>query len=458
MFRPGIGIGSHVRRTGRILAKGTTLLVGCVLLARCGASAPTITKPPEVVRSHIYPLPLDNVLAQTLALMREKGWMVKRAGNALLTNWQGAGSGLVSYRIYGQTVGAGLCTIRVERLVATPASGYTFMGPGDIRETDSRVSGHNASLNPAYVPSDTSKFQVDAVNDAAVGTTPPAGMVLTQQRRDADLELELQQQIDPTQMVALGDAGTQAGTVAQRAPVDAGPFLAAQVEPGATRADPGQPTQKRQLAELAAIWDGTFTFKGSVVGSFTGEVTVAVDGPSVELDDFCPDKGGTLTATGADDSAMWVGSLPCTAIQIQGCSNARLIYSFARATLSDATLTIVAAGIVETHAGCTSTGEAGGAFSTTFVARKADYIHIAVTRVKRRTSCLWPNDWEDLNSNGSMAMPDAPSDGPAYLGIIRANGSRLSDIQRLLRHCNQVVMLHGAPVLMKLAVTRPPHQ
>jgi hypothetical protein len=93
--------------------------------------------------------------------------------------------------------------------------------------------------------------------------------------------------------------------------------------------------------------------------------------------------------------------------------------------------------------------------SVTFIAQRADYVHIAVTRAKRVTACRWPSDWEDFASAGSMPLPGPPIDDAAYLGIIRAKGSRLGEIQRLLRHCRQVVLLHGEPVLMRLAVTRP---
>ena len=99
----------------------------------------------------------------------------------------------------------------------------------------------------------------------------------------------------------------------------------------------------------------------------------------------------------------------------------------------------------------------GGALSVAFGAHKADYVHIAVNRAKSETACVWPRDWEDFASRGSMPMPDPPTDDAAYLGIIRARGSRLTDIRRLLRHCHQVVLLHGQPVLIRLAITRAPN-
>ena len=120
--------------------------------------------------------------------------------------------------------------------------------------------------------------------------------------------------------------------------------------------------------------------------------------------------------------------------------------------MQDSTLTLIAAGSVETDHRCIASS---GELSVAFVGQKADYVHIAVSRAKKATSCLWPSDWEDFTSAGSMSMPEPPQEESAYLGIIRAKGSRLSEIQKLLRHCHQVVLLHGEPVLMKLAASRP---
>ena len=147
--------------------------------------------------------------------------------------------------------------------------------------------------------------------------------------------------------------------------------------------------------------------------------------------------------------------MKCPAIRMSGCPAATFTYDSAHATEKDGTLTVVASGSVSTR--CLDSGgelNVGGALSVVFVAERADYIHIAVNQAKRATTCIWPSDWEDLASRGSMAMPQPEAGDAAYLGIIRAKGSRLAEIQRLLRHCRQVVLLHGQPVLMRLAVTR----
>jgi hypothetical protein len=426
--------------------------MSCLLLVSCATASTTVPQP-ETVRSHIYPLPLDNVLAQTTTLMQKKGWVVKRAGNSLVLNWQGGASNtLTTYRIFGQSIDAGLSAMRVERLVATTSTSFNTEHPETTEERDG--PSHEYKLNR--------KFAEDPLNDSAAGVAPPRGTanpeefarpspwVISGHSRDADLELELQRAIDPSPepTVEREDMRAEAQRTLTSAAVDGA------VDPVA---NPAQP----KLAEMAGIWDGTFTFRGTVVGTFSGEVTVAVDGRTVEVDDFCPERGGTIAATGANTSAAWEGTLSCAAIPISGCPMAALTYSFAHAAMQDGTLTMVAAGTVtvttpgtvDAPPGCIYSG---GALSTTFVAKKADYVHIAVTKVNRQTSCLWPADWEDLNSKGSMSMPEpSQDDAAAYLGLIRAKGSRLGDIQKLLRHCHQLVLLHGEPVLMKLAAKRP---
>jgi len=84
-----------------------------------------------------------------------------------------------------------------------------------------------------------------------------------------------------------------------------------------------------------------------------------------------------------------------------------------------------------------------------------DFVYLIVTKAAEPTPCVWPRDWEDLESFGSMAMPDRPQTTTEQLGIIRAKGDRLTDIQRLLRKCRQTVTLNGRPVFLKLALTLP---
>jgi hypothetical protein len=457
-------------------------LATILLLAGCATGTKTTTAQPEAAPSHVYPLPLDSVLAQAASLLVQKGWQVQRSGDVLVTNWvdsetrsspqqyqaEGASvaGSLVGYRVFGERIDTGYCTIRVERLVATPSTldfGQKKGGHQVEQTTTSGARDPTAVHNVNRTLMSPFEFEEDLPNESPT-TGVPSGMVVSQQGHDKTLELALQEQIDP--LVA---APKQADALALAATADAPADARVSVVPEQTttpvqrldrepRVGVGAPlVGERRPSTLAGIWDGTFTFRGKVTGSFSGEVTVAVDGDSVEIDDFCPESGGTLSALGSGDSAGWRGKLACPAIRLRACPSATFVYESLNATLNDGTLTLVASGNVGTGGRCIDSGGelgVGGELSVTFIARKADYVHIAVTRAKRATECVWPRDWEDFASSGSMAMPDAPLEDAAYLGIIRAKGSRLTEIQRLLRHCRQVVLLHGQPVLMKLAATR----
>jgi hypothetical protein len=416
-------------------------LATCLLLVGCAATSKPPTRKPEIVRSHVYPLPLDNVLAQAGRVMQKKGWSVKRAGTVLLTNWKGTGSEAhVTYRIFGERVDEGLCTIRVLRLVATKSTDFGTDHP----VTESAMGRSILSVNPEFV--------AESVSDSVAGTAPPPGVfspadlarpspwVVSEHTRDAELEAELRREIDPTPLLtaAFSETSKRSDSRLQTATIDL-----------------ASPSTEGQLADLAGIWEGTFKFRGNMTGSYSGEIAVAVEHGSAEVADFCPDQGGTLIAKGSGEAASWQGELACPPISIKGCTSSVIRYNSARAALKGSTLVLVAAGNLETPADC---GYSSGALSVAFVAQKADYVHIAVTRVKRATSCVWPSDWEDFNSIGSMAMPERPGDEAAYLGVIRARGSRLSEIERLLRECHQVVQLHGEAVLMRLAATHPQHK
>jgi hypothetical protein len=442
MFRPR---SEALLRTGPSLRR--TLRVASILLLSACAGAPATAVPAKDPPGHIYPLPLDNVLAQATTLLQKRGWVVKRAGNSLVLNWQGGASeSRVTYRLFGQRIDAGLSVIRVERLVATKSTSFSTEHPVT-------AIGFNGAI-PFTL---NSEFAADPLNDSAAGTAPPPGTVspselsraspwvVSGHRRDAAVELELQREIDPTP----GEVPVAPSVFAETglgAPQSQGTAAS-----GVGKAETAASATQRKLADMAGIWDGTFTFRGNIVGSFSGEVAVSVDGRTVEVDDFCPESGGMMAATGANTSAAWEGSLTCSAIPIAGCARAALNYSFAHATMSNDTLTVVASGTVDTPPGCSYSG---GALSVAFIAQRADYVHIAVSKAGRPTSCLWPSDWEDFTSKGSMPMPGMSQEESAYLGIIRAKGSRLADIQKLLRQCQQVVLLHGEPVLMKLAATR----
>jgi hypothetical protein len=450
-----------------------------LLLTGCATGTTTTPARPEVVPSHIYPFPLDTVLAQVAPVFVKKGWRVQRSGDVLLTNWVGGevqsddgtdNRVVVGYRVFGERVDAGYCTIRVERLVATPSTldfgqkkgghvvsygvsspGTAGAAPGTSGRNPAPVHNLQRELMPAFRDSEfLPEFSEDAANEA-VATGLPSGVVVTQYGRDAALEGELQELIDPRVVAPAEQTETAPVAVAL---VDAG-VLAPPDQASAPVGVKPPPASDKPSTALAGIWDGTFTFRGSVTGSFSGELTVAVDAQTVEVADFCPEGGGTLTAQSSSKAVAWRGELACPPIRMKGCPSAKFTYSSVNATVSERTLTVTAAGTVDADVRCSDRdGILGGDLSVTFVAQKADYVHIAVTKAQRATTCVWPSNWEDFSSVGSMAIPDGALDDASYLGIIRAKGGRLTEIQRLLRHCHQVVLLHGKAVLMRLAVTR----
>jgi hypothetical protein len=258
-------------------------------------------------------------------------------------------------------------------------------------------------------------------------------------------------------------ASTQAEAQAVAAPAD-GEADTAVSTPAAPTNQPARSTEgdpapmavrpavaERNGTSFAGIWVGTFNFQGSITGRYSAEITVTAEGGALEFEDVCPNKGGgtlAASASGSGEFASWQGDLACPAISIKQCPSLVLTYNDATAALRNGTLTVVASGTV----GCVGLA---GEVSVTFVAQKADYVHLMVSRTKQTTACVWPNDWEDFASFGSMPMPEPPHDDAAYLGIIRATGNRLTDIQRLLRHCSHLVLLHGEPVSMRLAATAP---
>ncbi len=473
--------------------KAVAALGAILCLANCATTPTTTTSQSTAIPSHVYARPLDDVLLRTKALLLEKGWRVQTSGGSLATNWRAvdkpgprseeapvsqlATSGpkvdLIAYQVEGERVDDGYCTLRVVRVVATSSALYFGQKKGGHQVAhSSEAEGVNPTAvhhGSSYAFEDSDVFQIEEFKDespdeSGIRTDAPTGMVVGLRQRDEKLELEIQGRIEPPVVLVEETPGKDGLAIAAPsvASVDGGP--PAPPQEGATPAEPPvglvpSPVAEGRPSALAGIWKGTFTFRGTVTGSFSGEVTVAVEGESVEVDDFCPDNGGTLNMRGSSNSAVWQGKFACPPIKMRACPSATVTYDFVRAALNHGTLTVAANGTVDSDSRCHDpTGDdlmhPGGPFSVAFVAQRADYVHIAVTKAQREAVCVWPRDWEDFSSNGSMAMPEPQPGEAGYLGIIRAKGNRLTEIQRLLRHCRHVVSLHGQSVSMKLAVTR----
>jgi hypothetical protein len=473
-----------LERRGRRAAPRASLAAALVLLAHCASGTANAPAQADVVPSHVYPLPLDNVLAQATTELEKKGWRVQRSGDSLVTNWSPAqaqstqqlqsqasvAGAVVAYRISGERVDAGFSVLHIERVVATPSTlDFGQKRGGHVVEQSTTTASrsptpvHNEQRTLLSAFGTEPEFEDNFESQRNTGV--PSGMVVNQRERDATLELELRELIDPV-TATTQEAGATVSIVPPTGLASAEssqpPHALDAVAPvGTSDEAAGKPivpaSSTRRPGTLAGIWTGTFTFRGKVTGSFSGEVSVAVDGETVEIDDFCPDSGGTVSTQASGTTAAWQGKLACPPIRLQGCPAAVVTYDFINALLNESTLTVVAAGTVNTGGRCLDSGgemSVGGDLTVSFVAQRADYVHIAVSRAQRQTACVWPTDWEDFGSRGSMPMPEPAADNSAYLGIIRAKGSRLTEIQRLLRHCRQLVLLHGQPVVMRLAVTR----
>ena len=96
---------------------------------------------------------------------------------------------------------------------------------------------------------------------------------------------------------------------------------------------------------FAGTWAGTFAFAGSISGSPSGQLTITVNGNSMQVGYLCPDGTGTVTASGSDNAASWSGSLVCPPTSgFSNCSAAVLTFSSVAPTLSGTTLNIPAQG------------------------------------------------------------------------------------------------------------------
>ncbi len=236
-------------------------LTGVLFVAGC-ASGPTTTAgttgSAEALPTHVYALPLDDVLTQTTALLIGQGWPVQRSGDRLVTGWLGNATGYaVGYRVDGDRIDAGHCRIQVLRLVATPTNVYV----------EPRLSGrpmYQTRRGDYVPPPDIPGVATDAPNESAAGTNPPFGLVVTQHARDQGLEWALQEHIEPASVPARQRTETLAAALSQGEANDAGlPTL----RPRAAYLSPSQNCEPRLTGVESPLVERRLILLGDIPGT-----------------------------------------------------------------------------------------------------------------------------------------------------------------------------------------------
>ncbi len=122
---------------------------------------------------------------------------------------------------------------------------------------------------------------------------------------------------------------------------------------------------------MAGLWVGTsaLSVAGQAPTTFSGQqVVVSVDGGTAQVIGVCPsatgtNNGGTVTATGVDDSATWAASVACPSVSIGGGPPVAISYTAGTTSCAMAmnamnmdvvTLTNVSKGTIPAAAGGTS--------------------------------------------------------------------------------------------------------
>jgi hypothetical protein len=157
------------------------------------------------VESQVYAQPLDEVLAEATTLLTQKGWHVERSGDLLGTNWRMDATGTaLGYRVEGERIDEGHCSIRIEALAA---SSFAPGGPSGPTPSNSASGGRATNWDGVDAPTTLGE--------------PPPGLVTLPRGRDDALEFALMQRLDPraAQAIVGADARTHA--------TDAGPSMAA---------------------------------------------------------------------------------------------------------------------------------------------------------------------------------------------------------------------------------------
>ena len=239
--------------------KTTTQLLAVILLAGCANGQKTAAHT-EAIESHVYALPLDDVLTEATALLSQQGWRVERFGDQLGTNWRvDASGGALGLRVEGEPIDDGHCSIRIEALAASAFGPppTNSQGPSTNLSGGPMPARVNSGANAAGGGHSPGWDGLDAPTTLG---EPPPGMVTLPRGREEALEWALLQRLEPraARAIAHADARTKSaasaaadgGTVLPLGPTSAVPPLPA-CEPALSGVE--VPLAERRLVLLADV-------------------------------------------------------------------------------------------------------------------------------------------------------------------------------------------------------------
>jgi|GEM_PF-3939765 len=373
---------------------------GLILLSACATPSATSTVRSDAsIPSHLYSHPLDEVLQRTRLVLVEQGWQVERSGDQLSTNWLRVKS--LEVRSEDGTVAP------IATSAGQPADVVAYRVYGekvDEAYCSIRVVRLVATSSNLYFGQKKGGHVVAFTSGGPNATAVHHGSSYAFEDSDAFINENFQQDA-PSETASREDAPS--GLVVSQYQRDRALELAIQ-----DKIDP-------PLVVLSTPTPAPVPTPAPAVPSASPPGAMADAGVTA----LAPPSGSLPKALGG----IWDGVFTFNGF-VDGSYSGEVTISVRRDS-------------AEVGEFCP---DGGGTLSTVGSGSTASW------QGELQCPAISIN-WEDLASPGSMAMPEPPEEAAAYLGIIRARGERRTEIQRLLRHCRQLVLLHGQPVLVKVA-------
>ncbi len=194
------------------------LLAGCATGQKGGGHT-------EAIESHVYALPLDDVLTQATSLLNQQGWRVERSGDQLGTNWRVDSSGTaLGYRVEGERVDAAHSSIQAQLLAASSFAAPP-VGSSSASASLSRTPMYSQDNSGGSGASGGQSTGWDGVDAPTTLGEPPPGMVTLPRGRDEALEWAVLQRLDPRSAQAIAHAETRRKSAASSTATPVAPSL-----------------------------------------------------------------------------------------------------------------------------------------------------------------------------------------------------------------------------------------